>query len=70
MSQSIITISPNVDRTTSLDVNHRIVTINPDSNLANNTQYTVTVTANVRGLYGPWTVGPFTEDSFSFTTVA
>jgi hypothetical protein len=30
----------------------------------------LTITENVRGLYGPWTVGPFTEDSFSFTTVA
>ena len=66
-----ITIDPNVARTTSLDgTDYRIVTITPDANLANNTEYTVTMTTNVRGLYGPWTVEPSVEDSISFTTVA
>jgi methionine-rich copper-binding protein CopC len=52
-----ITITPNVARTTALDaVNHRFVTIDPTSNLAAATLYTVTMTAGLRGLYGPWTV--------------
>jgi Bacterial Ig-like domain len=53
----------------SLDaVNHRIVTIDPSSNLAAATSYTVTMTTNLRGLYGPWTVTPAASDSISFTT--
>jgi len=64
-----ITITPNVARTTALDaVNHRIVTIDPTSNLSASTTYTVTMTAGLRGLYGPWTVTPAAEDSISFTT--
>ena len=70
IDNTAITINPNITRATSLDAtNFRIVTIDPTSNLANNTQHTVTVTTNVRGLYGPWTVTPTAEDSFSFTTV-
>jgi hypothetical protein len=64
-----ITITPNVARTTSLDpTDFRIVTIDPTGNLGASTQYTVTATTNVRGLYGPWTVTPTAEDSISFTT--
>jgi Bacterial Ig-like domain len=45
ISDANITISPSVTRTTSQGiVDHRIVTIDPTSNLANNTTYTVTVT--------------------------
>ena len=64
-----LTISPNVTRTTTLDsINHRIVSIDPSSNLAAATTYTVTMTSGLRGLYGPWTVEPSTTDSISFTT--
>jgi methionine-rich copper-binding protein CopC len=63
-----ITISLNVARTTSLDsVNHRIVTIDPTSNLAASTTYTVTMTTGLRGLYGPWILTPAATDSISFT---
>jgi hypothetical protein len=69
VSDTNITITPNVARTTALDaVNHRIVTIDPSSNLASATSYTVTMTTNLRGLYGPWTVTPTATDSISFTT--
>ena len=65
-----MTISPNVTRTTSLDANDfRIVTIDPTSNLAPGITYTVIMTTNVRGMYGPWTVTPATTDAISFTTV-
>jgi hypothetical protein len=71
VSDTNITITPSVTRTTALDpVNHKIVTIDPTSNLANNTLYTVTVTTNIRGLYGPWKVPFPAQDTFSFTTVA
>jgi Bacterial Ig-like domain len=64
-----ITISPNVARTTTLDsVNHRIVTIDPTSNLAAATSYTVTATTGLQGLYGPWKLTSATGDSISFTT--
>ena len=64
-----ITTSPNVARTTALDpVNHRIVTVDPTSNLAGATSYTVTMTIGLKGLYGPWTVTPAATDSISFTT--
>lgn len=64
-----ITISPNVARTTALDsINHRIVTIDPTSNLAASTSYTVTMTTGLRGLYGPWILTPTATDSISFTT--
>ena len=64
-----ITITPNVSRTTVLDpVNHRICSIDPTGNLASATLYTVTMTTNLRGLYGPWTVTPTATDSISFTT--
>ena len=70
VSDANITITPSVTRTTALDaVNHKIVTIDPTSNLAGSTLYTVTMTTNLRGLYGPWTVQPPATDSISFTTV-
>jgi Bacterial Ig-like domain len=69
ISNANMTISPNVARTTSLDANDfRIVTIDPTSNLAASTTYTVIMTTNVRGMYGPWTVTPATTDAISFTT--
>ena len=70
VNDTTITITPSVTRTTALDaVNHKIVTIDPTSNLAGATLYTVTMTTGLRGLYGPWTVQPPTTDSISFTTV-
>jgi hypothetical protein len=64
-----ITISPNVARSTVLDsVNHRIVTIDPTGSLSPATQYTITMTTGLRGLYGPWTLTPTATDSISFTT--
>lgn len=70
IDNTAIIINPDVQRATSLyTTNFRIVTIDPTSNLVNNSQYTVTMTTNVRGLYGPWTVTPTAEDSFSFTMV-
>jgi Bacterial Ig-like domain len=69
IDNSAITINPDVPRATSLDSsNFRIVTIDPTSNLAASTTYTVTMTTNVRGLYGPWTLTPAATDSISFTT--
>jgi|GEM_PF-1728735 hypothetical protein len=64
-----ITISPNVARTTTLDkINHRIVTVDPSSNLAPSTTHTVTVETGLRGLYGPWILTPTATYSISFTT--
>jgi hypothetical protein len=64
-----ITTTPNVARTTAIDaVNHRIVTIDPTSNLAGATSYTVTMTTGLRGLYGAWILTPSATDSISFTT--
>jgi hypothetical protein len=69
VSDTNITITPSVTRVTALDpINHRIVTIDPSSNLAATTSYTVTMTTGLRGLYGPWTVTPAATDSISFTT--
>jgi hypothetical protein len=69
VNDTTITITPSVTRTTALDaVNHRIVTIDPSSNLAGSTSYTVTMTTGLRGLHGPWTVTPTATDSISFTT--
>jgi Big-like domain-containing protein len=63
-----ITMTTNPARTTTLDpVNHRIVTIDPTSNLTAATSYTVTATSGLRGLYGPWQLRG-TGDSISFTT--
>jgi hypothetical protein len=43
-----ITITPSVTRITALDpVNHKIVTIDPTSNLAGATSYTVTMTTGL-----------------------
>ena len=65
-----ITMSPSVARTTSLQLDGRTVTIDPTSNLANNTLYTVTVTTAVKGFYGGWGRVSFTTPfTFSFTTV-
>lgn len=70
LTSSNITLTPGpVETTISLGTDGKTVSVNPNSNLSNNTQYTVTVTTNVRGLYGPWTVPFPAQDTFSFTTV-
>jgi hypothetical protein len=56
LNSTNIIVSPDVARTTSLTTSATTITIDPTSNLANNSQYTVTVTTNMRDLYGPWKV--------------
>jgi Bacterial Ig-like domain len=63
-----ITMSPSVGRTTILASNGSTVIIDPTLNLANNTLHTVTVTTNVRGLFGDAKVPFPTPFVFSFTT--
>ena len=63
-----ITMSPSVGRTTSLHSNGSTVIIDPTGNLANNTLHTITVTTNVRGLFGDAKVPFPTPFVFSFTT--
>jgi hypothetical protein len=67
-----ITIVPSVSRTISLQsADGCTVIIDPTSNLANNTSYTVTVTTAVRGFYGGFSKVVFNNPfTFSFTTVA
>ena len=64
-----ITVTPGpVTTTISLHTNGTRVIVDPNSNLANNTTFTVTTTTNVRGLYGDAKV-PFTpQHTFTFTT--
>ena len=69
-STNITVTSGPVATTISLHTSGTKVIVNPNSNLSNNTTYTVTTTANVRGLYGHSKV-PFTpQHTFTFTTVA
>ena len=63
-----ITMSPSVGRTTTLHTNGSTVIIDPTLNLANNTLHTITVTTNVRGLFGDGKVPFPTPFVFSFTT--
>ena len=65
-----ITMSPSPARVTSLHTDGRTILIDPTSNLANNTSYTITVTTAVKGFYGGWGRVSFTTPfTFSFTTV-
>jgi hypothetical protein len=65
-----ITVTPGpVPTTISLGTSGTTVFIDPNSNLANNTQYTVTITTGLRGLFGPWKVPFPAQHTFSFTTV-
>jgi Bacterial Ig-like domain len=61
-----VTISPNVTRTVSVQPDGRTIRISPTA-LSASTSYTVTVTSNVRGLYGSSYV-PGVQDTISFTT--
>jgi hypothetical protein len=62
-----VTLTPSVARTVSLHSNGRTIIVDPTSNLAASTSYTVTVTSNVRGRYGSSYV-PGVQDTISFTT--
>ena len=61
-----ITMSPSPARNTALFRDDCTVFITPDSNLSNNTTYTVTATTNLKSLFG-WR--PLSSQyQFSFTT--
>jgi hypothetical protein len=62
-----VTLTPSVSRTVSLHTDGRTIIVDPSTNLAAATSYTVTVTSNVRGLYGSSYV-PGVQDTISFTT--
>jgi hypothetical protein len=66
ISNTNVTISPNVARTISVQPDGRTIRIAPSS-LSASTSYTVTVTSNVRGLYGSSYV-PGVQRTMSFTT--
>jgi hypothetical protein len=67
ISSANVTTSPSVARTVTLHTDGRTIIVDPTSNLAASTSYTVTVTSNVRGRYGSSYV-PGVADSISFTT--
>jgi Bacterial Ig-like domain len=62
-----VTLTPSVARTVSLHTDGRTIIVDPTTNLAASTAYTVTVTSNVRGRYGSSYV-PGVQDTISFTT--
>jgi S-methylmethionine-dependent homocysteine/selenocysteine methylase len=62
-----VTLTPSVARTVSLHTDGRTIIVDPNTNLAASTLYTVTVTSNVRGRYGSSYV-PGVQDTISFTT--
>jgi hypothetical protein len=62
-----VTLTPNIARTVSLATDGRTIIVDPNTNLAASTSYTVTVTSSVRGLYGSSYV-PGVQRTFSFTT--
>ena len=62
-----VTLTPSVARTVSLHTDGRTIIVDPNTNLAASTSYTVTVTSSVRGLYGSSYV-PGVQDTISFTT--
>ena len=62
-----VTLTPSVARTVSLHTDGRTIIVDPNTNLAASTTYTVTVTNNVRGRYGSSYV-PGVQDTISFTT--
>lgn len=61
-----ITMSPSPAGTTTVFRDDCTVLITPDSNLSANTSYTVTVTTNVKSLFGWQPLS--TQYQFSFTT--
>jgi hypothetical protein len=67
VSSANVTTSPSVARTVTLHTDGRTIIVDPTSNLAASTSYTVTVTSNVRGRYGSSYV-PGVQDTISFTT--
>lgn len=68
ITNSTITMSPSPARTTTVFRDDCTVIITPDSNLAATTSYQVTVTTNVKSLFGQ---NPLpTQYQFSFTTAA
>jgi Bacterial Ig-like domain len=52
VSSTNVTLTPSVARTISLHTDGRTIIVDPNTNLAASTSYTVTVTSNVRGRYG------------------
>jgi hypothetical protein len=62
-----VTLSPSVARTVSLHTDGRTIIVDPNTNLAASTTYTVTVTSNLRGLYSSSFV-PGVQRTISFTT--
>ena len=62
-----VTLAPSVARTVSLHTDGRTIIVDPNTNLAASTTYTVTVTSSVRGRYGSSYV-PGVQDIISFTT--
>jgi hypothetical protein len=62
-----VTLTPSVARTVSLHTDGRTIIVDPNTNLAASTTYTVTVTSNVRGRYGSSYV-PGVQNTISFTT--
>jgi hypothetical protein len=50
VSSTNVTLTPSVARTISLHTDGRTIIVDPNTNLAASTSYTVTVTSNVRGL--------------------
>jgi hypothetical protein len=62
-----VTLTPSVARTVSLHTDGRTIIVDPNTNLASSTTYTVTVTSSVRGRYGSSYV-PGAQRTMSFTT--
>jgi hypothetical protein len=62
-----VTLTPSVARTVSLHADGRTIIVDPNTNLAASTTYTVTVTNSVRGRYGSSYV-PGVQDTISFIT--
>jgi Bacterial Ig-like domain len=67
LNNTNVTLPPSVARTVSLHTDGRTIIVDPNTNLAASTSYTVTVTSNVRGRYGSSYV-PGVQDTISFTT--
>jgi hypothetical protein len=67
LNSTNVTLTPSVARTISLHTDGRTIIMDPNTNLAAATSYTVTVTSNVRGLYGSSYV-PGVQKTISFTT--
>jgi hypothetical protein len=68
VSSANVTLTPSVARTVSLHTDGRTIIVDPNTNLAASTSYTVTVTSNVRGLWGGGSYVPGVQRTMSFTT--